>query len=376
MKMDLSLLLFSAAAATGCAGPTTPLGAVWSLTPAAAKAAVEKDELIKSQTGAQKTGAPSPRISFSPTHQVLHGRSPLRIEIQDPTGDMGDYQLAIHYNGLDVTRSFLMRAEVTTNPAAHWIRIDNPLIRLSAEEDHLIEIFYVGSAGAMSYASYEGPRCYAFRPSEVRNLGEFSPSPQLVRTITEKALKSGLSPSFFTALVAQESGFQSQVVSWAHALGLTQITGSAEAEFISRYQNWPRYPGVNDLPVPMLKALVLSGKINARSEWRLDPDHSIQGGIDYTVMLADKWSAPERLARIRAIFPNPEEEHTKLILASYHSGFSRVLNAFERYGRNWLSSPDLREARKYVNRISSYCDYFSQDAKDAKDAEADHEKSS
>ena len=191
-----------------------------------------------------------------------------------------------------------------------------------------------------------------------------------MRVISEKAAKAGLSPSFFTALVAQESGFQPQVVSWARALGLTQITGSAESEFISRYQSWPRYPDVNTMPVAVLKALVLAGKINAKSEWRLDPDHSIQGGIDYTVMLADKWSSPARLARIRSLFANPEEEHTRLILASYHSGFSRVLSAFEKYGRNWLEAPDLREARKYVNRIESYCDYFSQQG------EFDREKAS
>ena len=176
-KPDIFLWLLSACVmSSGCAGPTTPLGAVWALTRSSAEAATSAAESLKAKAG-KLTDASRARISFSPNHQVLHGRSPLRIEIDDPTGDLGDYQLAIHYNGLDVTRSFLLRAEVSANPAKHTIRIDNPLVRLSPEEEHLIEIFYVGSSGAMGYASYEGPRCYAFRPSQVQNVGEFSPSP-------------------------------------------------------------------------------------------------------------------------------------------------------------------------------------------------------
>src|SRR5262249_39889897 len=158
--------------------------------------------------GESPGGAPSeakdahaPRISFSPNHQVLHGGSPLRIEIEDPSGNMSDYRLAIHYNGLDVTRAFLIRADVAAFPSIHKIGIDNPLVRLAPDEDHLIEVFYVGSSGAMSYASYDGPKCSAFRQSPVQNVADFSPSPELVKSISEKAIKSGLSPSFFTALV-------------------------------------------------------------------------------------------------------------------------------------------------------------------------------
>jgi soluble lytic murein transglycosylase-like protein len=62
-----------------------------------------------------------------------------------------------------------------------------------------------------------------------------------------------------------------------------------------------------------------------------------------------------------------EAERTKLLLASYNSGYARVLTALRTYGKNWITSPELHEARRYVNRISSYCDYFSQDVKDIND---------
>jgi hypothetical protein len=394
--------------ASACAGPTTPLGAIWSLTPEAANQKKILTNALKTQafddtasktspetlppplpTGPaqavatlrptpQATELPKasktevarayaaeralhPHISFWPKHLILHGRTPLRIAVEDPTtSSLHGYRLIVRYNGEDVTSTFLLRATVEQKDETRKLMIENPSIRLSAAKDHDIEVFYLSPSGAVSYARYENPKCYAFRPLEVHTIGEFEYDQEVMRTIERISTKGGLSPSFFTALVAQESGFNTNVVSWARALGLTQITSSAEGDFIDKYSGWPRYQGVNDIPVPVLKALILAGRMNPRNEWRLDPEKSIQGGVDYAILLAERWSTPERLARIRATFAeDPEEAHTELVLASYHSGYNRVLTAFDRLGKLWLYSPDLREARKYVHKIESYCDYFS-----------------
>jgi hypothetical protein len=394
-----SLPLAALVLLTGCAGPTTPLGAIWSLTPEAANQKKILTNALQSQAyddtaskttpeklppplpaGPAQTVAsltpqappevapvralaspkPHPHISFWPKHLVLHGRTPVRITIEDPTtASIHGYRLIVRYNGADVTSTFLLRATVEQEEAARKLFVENPSVRLSPMHDHEIEVFYLSPSGSVTYARYENPKCYAFRPTEVHTTGDFDYDQDVIRSIEKISRKGGLSPSFFTALVAQESGFNANVVSWARALGLTQITSSAEADFIDRYSGWPRYQGVNDIPIPILKALILAGKMNAKNEWRLDPDKSIQGGVDYAIMLAEKWSTPERLARIRASFEDPEEAHTELVLASYHSGYNRVLAAFDRLGKLWLYSPDLREARKYVHKIESYCDYFS-----------------
>jgi hypothetical protein len=399
------LFLLFVAGSGGCAGPTTPLGAISSLTPGAArqkalltaelqkKAAdvtaskIAPEQVVEAAPApdnkpavamatlrtpqARPVRAPAtqrpktdpklaPAISFWPRHLVLHGRAPLRIRIEDPTAaDLAGYKLIVRYNGADVTSSFLLRASVEHPASRRSLLIENPSIRLAANRDHEIEVFYVSPSGAVSYAQYENPKCYAFRPRSVETLGDFDPEPPIVSSIERFSKAGGVSPAFFAALVAQESGFNPRVVSWAKALGLTQITSSAEADFIAKYSSWPRNPQVASLPVPMLRALILAGKMNPANEWRLDADKSIQGGIDYAILLAERWSTPDRLARIRALFADPEQAHTQLVLASYHSGFTRVLAAFDSRGREWIYSPELREARKYVNRIASYCDYFS-----------------
>jgi hypothetical protein len=405
--MKFSLELFQpqprwailALALTSCAGPTTPLGAIWSLTPEAAhqKAiltnALKEHAYDDSASKARQEAAtpvpalpnagppahaaealrsapptvrevaadkPHPQITFWPRHLVLHGRSPLRINIVDPTvASLDGYRLLVRYNGADVTSTFLLRATVEQERHTKSLFIENPSIRLSPTQEHEIEVFYISPSKEVSYARYENPRCYAFRPSTVQTLGEFGNYPRVLGSIERVTTRGGISPSFFTALVAQESGFNTHVVSWAHALGLTQITSSAEADFIEKYSGWPRYPDVNTVPVPLLKAMIMAGRINPGNEWRLDVEKSIQGGVDYAILLAERWSTPDRLARIRATFEDPEEAHTELVLASYHSGYNRVLAAFEKMGKLWLYSPDLREARKYVHQIESYCDYFS-----------------
>src|SRR4051812_38977827 len=100
-----------ATTATGCAGPTTPLGAIWSLHPEDASK-VEWE----SPKPAQKTTGPSrglasifslgadrkPEIQFDPPRQVLHGPRTLRVIIEDPRGVNENYGIQVRYRGQDV----------------------------------------------------------------------------------------------------------------------------------------------------------------------------------------------------------------------------------------------------------------------------------
>ena len=362
---------------SGCAGPATPLGAVWTLKPlpkpvVAESSSIEEPEPVDTEVAKLNRGPASiqihpvalldspPRIQFSPARQVLHGASPFKITIEDLSGEIEKHKLTIRYNGYDVSKTFLRRARVSIDRFERKITIENPRIRLSPASDHFIEVTYRNSQGNYAYARYGSPSCYAFRPKSVLSLAGFSAPPNLLQLIEEVSKRKGINPAFSTGLVAQESGFNPQAVSWAKAVGLTQVTAIAESEVLKENSDWPQYPQLNELSVIQLKALIMSGKVNAQNEWRLHPEHSVQGGLAYITYLAKRWSSPENLEKIRKLFRDPEAAQTQLILASYQSGYSRVASALDERGKKWLQDDGLTEARKYVNRIFSFCDHFSE----------------
>lgn len=339
--------------ACGCAGPHTPLGAVWTLTPTPAAA-----ENIQETPDPLKAG---PEIRITPSKQILHGPTPVRITIKDPIGDLTHYSLRVRYNGYDVSDSFARQSRFRQEWQDRTLVIENPVVRLPASSDHVIEFSYRNATGSSAYARFDSPLCHAFKPRTVSNTGDFRPSRALIQLIEKTALKEGFNPAFFTGLVAQESRFEPNAVSWAKAVGLTQITSTAAREVTESRPDWPRYPGIEEMPVDRLKVLIMSGRVNARNEWRLDTRHSIEGGVVFVRILVERWSTEGNLEKIRAIFPDQEQAEvamTQLVLASYHSGYARVRGELDRLGKDWLRSSELKEARKYVNRIFSYCHHF------------------
>lgn len=345
-----AVLTFIGMLLSGCAGPATPLGAPWATTSDDVKNGPLSFIASLFEHGASN-------IKFDPPHQVLHGPSPLKITITDPKGIKSNYKLVVRHNGLDVTTSFLRQA--TTTVRKDRIVLDLPVLRLPPERDHLIEVIYGVSTDLAAYARYETPLCRAYDQNRIQRLNGFNPGLRMVDLINKISKTKGFSPAFTAAVIAQESSFNPRTVSWAKAIGLTQITPVAEDEIVTEYAGWPRYPGINELPAMFVKALVLSGNANPTNEWRLEPGMSIHGGLTYMQRLVERWNTPENMARIRSSFPDPDEALTRLVLASYNSGYTRVYNAFIRHGSAWITAPELKEARKYVNRISSFCDYFS-----------------
>ena len=335
----------------GCAGPSTPLGAPW----ATNTAETRNGPLALLASIFRTQGS---EIRFSPAHQNQHGASPLTVHIHDPNGIRNNYRLVVRHNGLDVTQSFLRQASVAIS--SNDIKIHVPLLRLPADNEHLIEFIYSGANDLNAYARYQAPICHAFDKKQIRTTDGFAPEKQLLSAIVRISALKGFNPAFTAGLIAQESGFNPRTVSWAKAIGLTQVTTVAENEVVDEYSEWPRYPGINELPAFFVKALVFSGHVNRHNEWRVNEEMSIYGGLTFAQSLSDRWSAPDNMAKIKATFEDPDTAVTRLVLASYNSGYARVSNALARYGANWLAAPELKEARKYVNRISSYCDHFSE----------------
>jgi len=361
LAVALSAVAFSAVSVVlnGCAGPATPLGSIWASRPDEAARLLSPDE-PQSRT----VGAEGVKIEFRPARQVLHGPKPFTIHIEDPNGIAAEPRMQVRYDGVDVTTSFLRQASFVRSHSSSEIDLKIPVVRLSADEDHRIEVRYYNAIGQVSTSQYQAPVCRVFDLRAVRRTDEFDPAPDLLATIEKLAQEAQVNPALVAGLIAQESGFNPRTVSWAKAMGLTQVTPIAESELSSTdefYDHWPRYEGVARMPASLIKMLVLSGRINERNDWRLDRKLSVQGGLAYLHLLEEKWSTPDMMARF------DEAERTKLLLASYNSGYARVLTALRTYGKNWITSPELHEARRYVNRISSYCDYFSQDVKDIND---------
>ncbi|MGE4106847.1 MAG: transglycosylase SLT domain-containing protein [Bacteriovoracia bacterium] len=283
----------------------------------------------------------------------------MELEVVDPRGDLDVSAVKIFHNGIDVTETLMRQASSSVRGEERKILLTVPVVRLPAAEDNLIEVTYQGQSGAYGYARFEEPECMAFRLHSVSNTADFSPSERVLKMIEEESVKEGFSPAFTAGLVAQESGFDPRVISWAKAIGLTQMTTLAEQEVIHQFPDFPRYPQAHEMPVPWLRALVMLKKMNPENEWRLDTRKSVRGGLAYAHYLADRWSTPENLDYIRKTFPDPEMAHTQLMLASYNAGYSRVYASLKKHGRGWLKTQEMRGIRGYVNRTVSYCYHFS-----------------
>ncbi|MBC7691504.1 MAG: lytic transglycosylase domain-containing protein [Methylotenera sp.] len=353
----------------GCAGPSTPLGAIWKLGPdlagqaeldADASERAEKDmDFEDLKTAFAPRDPEDPQVNLHPRHQVLHAARALRISIDDRQPEWG--ALTVKYDGFDVTDAFMNQAKVShdVRKPGRW-NLEVSDIRLSPNQlEHRIQVAYRSPSGRTATRSLAPPVCRERLPLSILRTEDFKPSKSLVRVIESISGKTGFNPSFSAALIAQESGFHSRRVSWARAIGLTQVTPLAESELLNRYPKWPQFPELNEIPVGQVKLLVLSGHVHSGNEWRLNPELSILGGLTYLQILEERWSKPENEALIRSIFRNPNRARTQLLLASYNSGYNRVLSALQRNGKGWMNSPELKEARKYVNRIISFCDHFS-----------------
>ncbi|MBS1986062.1 MAG: transglycosylase SLT domain-containing protein [Bdellovibrionales bacterium] len=345
-------------AVAGCAGPTTPLGSVRAWFPVVTPPRPMPHRKVALETN---FAAETPHIRFYPERQVLHGRSPLRVVVRDPSGVPENPALLVSFNGLDVSESFLARAQTRVSPDGHQLEVFVPHVRLGASGLGEVEFRYVrsGSAPAVQ-ARYPAPRCEPFKANPIRSTGRFKPPVRWMKLIDAASRKEGMNPNLLAGLIAQESGFDPKALSWAKALGLTQVTPLADAELEKYHADWPRFEEINETSFVRLKSMILTNSLSAEDDWRLNPKLSIQGGLTYLGLLNKYWRQEQNYLRVARIFEDTEDALTELVLASYNSGPSRVSKALKEMGPWYLSSPELREAEKYVARVTSYCDHFAE----------------
>lgn len=349
--MRLIALLLLSGYLTGCAGPATPFGAVSTVTP-------DSRKLEEKPTPSMRLHSEKPKdIVFHPKRQTLHNNSDLRISLFSISSKTPDRYLKIYYDQMDVTEKFLAQAETFKMDGAFHLKFKD--LNLSPTRGHKIEISYNEPNRPEISAEYLPPACSMLDYQKVANTGPFSPPKEYLKWIEKYSMTYKANPSLLTGLIAQESGFNSKAVSWAKAIGLTQITPLAEEQILADRNFTPRYPELNDHSYPRIKSLIYRGKLNGAKEWRLNPELSILGGLTYIQFLQEYWGKTSNKKILQNLKGNPELNLTRVLLASYNSGAARVKYAIHKKGDFWLTDHKLKEANKYVNRIMSYCYHFA-----------------
>ncbi|MDC0980458.1 transglycosylase SLT domain-containing protein, partial [Bdellovibrionales bacterium] len=237
-------------------------------------------------------------------------------------------------------------------------------LRLSPSRSHKIQFQYGGDKRSLAQVnSYEPPDCNMLSMDRINNTKPFTPAKGTLDYLNYWGKKYSYSPSLVAGLIAQESAFNPRAVSWAKAVGLTQVTPLADQEVAKRYRRWPRSKKIRRLPASLLKSWIHLGKVSPKEDWRLDPERSIQGGYEYLHYLHGYWHKKQNLKVFSSIYGESPKKLTEIILASYNSGAYRVKSALKSYGPEYLLSSDLNEAKKYVSKVFSYCYHFAQDFK-------------
>jgi soluble lytic murein transglycosylase-like protein len=339
-----------------CAGPTTPFGAIDSLEPLTSKQTTTVNREARKPASSETYSS----IRYTPDRQVLHDQTPFEIEIRSNEKIKDNYEISLLFNGYDVTKKFLNQCRKTFSADKQTLTLLMKNLRLRADRDNSVQIKFRSSPGGPILTStLRPPFCTLDPENTLSTTLQFKPGPSIIELIKLHSRSNNINPAVTAGLIAQESGFNPLAVSWSKAIGLTQITPLAAEEIEKFEPQWPRHEEITELSPIALKTRVLAGEIAYYNEWTLNPELSIIGGIHYLKYLIRYWQSKDSQETIsQALRRNSDTDFTKIILASYNSGAMRVKRALRRKGKDWLTHKDLKEARKYVSKVFSYCYHF------------------
>jgi soluble lytic murein transglycosylase-like protein len=315
---------------TACAGPHSPFGALELYSG-------DGEYLNVANSGDERWPASAP-VDFKPKRQMLHQSADLDIDFaKDPDLDHSQpLDLKVEYNGRNVTQAFFRNSQLNASSNHELYRYIYRDLRLNPSRNHEIVFYYRNNIKEpYERAEYLPPVCNMTAPYDIINTSPFEPKKNYIKMINTYADRYGLNPNFLAGLIAQESAFDPEAKTWANAVGLTQITPVAKKEIETFKPKWAR-PNKRD--------------------WRLNPNRSIEGGAVYLQILSEYWD--DRLAQ-DILRDHNVKDVKSVILASYNSGAARVKKNIVEADEEWLTQPSLREAFRYVNKVTSYCYHFS-----------------
>jgi soluble lytic murein transglycosylase-like protein len=348
----------------GCAGPTGPFGPV----PMEFSPPTNQQAMLRAPASSWDPFAVEPDVSIAlyPRAQRYHEPQDFRIVVYDQQGIHPLHHIRLYHNEQDVTESFMGFARAELSESRTRLELTFPNLRLPVRRAHDILVTYQRSApqSITHYARFAPPSCAFKTRDTIAQAGRFNRHWGVLRKIEHFSREQGINPNFMAALVAQESSFNPKAVSWAKAIGLTQVTDLAAQHVLEEEdkQSWPSFELIREMSYPAVKASIMTGKINSSNEWRLHVEKSLQGGLTYLQYLEDYWNLPhhwDQLQKVQGSITRDSDSFAEVILASYNSGPFRVRRAMANLGTRWLDSPDLTEASRYVRSVQSYCDQFS-----------------
>lgn len=203
--------------------------------------------------------------------------------------------------------------------------------------------------------------------------------PQLERWSRDARL--AIDPAYVTALMLKESGGDSLAVSGAPALGLAQLTSTADSDMrlmVTEYHfqwmapevnRWPRYAPVHasTATAPIIDALLARGVVSSHNEYLFDPGTSARAAVFWIRLLENKWttdfwpggygtSVRNRLNGGKAL---TQRQMFDLVTVSYNRGYIEVKALVDRYGVSWTShlselTGGRAESADYLERVRAY----------------------
>jgi len=335
-----------------CAGPTNPFGG---------NVFISEEFSIDKMYAGQDI-----KLNFSPGAQYFNSPYDLKITLTDPNYKINDFRYEIIYNNQKLDRWY--KSEEIKFPKNKTKPIEITFKNLSILPGHINKIGFVYYPSASAHPvihNLEIPHCIKNSKGNNLSINQFKVSSALTADIKDLAKEYNYNPSLVAALIAQESSFRPKTLSYAKALGLTQITTTAHREIKRFKKDWKIYPGFSKTSVRNLNKKISNNQINAKNDWRLEPKKSIEGGIIYLDYFKSYWATPDKRDILSQAFKKKIPE-IDILLASYNSGASRVKQAIINSKVNWLFDKTLNEARKYVMNIKSYCYSFNQGKSHAK----------
>jgi len=190
-----------------------------------------------------------------------------------------------------------------------------------------------------------------------------------------------IDPAYVTALMLKESGGDSLAVSNAPALGIAQLTATADSDMrlmVTEYHfqwmapevtRWARSAAVRSRSASMssIDSLLARGAVTSRNEYLFDPETSARAAVFWIRLLENKWTTdfwpggygPSARARLNGGKALTQHQMFDLVTVSYNRGYIEVKALVDKYGADWVShlaelTGGRAEAADYLERVRAY----------------------